>query len=39
MLTNVFRRFPGIFIEKTTFEEFKEIYMKNKKFNIMMMKK
>ena len=25
MLTNVFRRFPGIFIEKTTFEEFVEI--------------
>ena len=25
MLTIVFRRFPGIIIEKTTFEEFEEI--------------
>ena len=34
----VFRRFPGIFIEKTTFEEFVEIcdkFIENKKFNIM----
>ena len=33
------RRFPGIFIEKTAFEEFKEMankFIKNKKFNIMM---
>ena len=26
MFTNVFRRFLGIFIEKTTFEDFDEIY-------------
>ena len=26
MLTIVFRRFPGIIIEKTTFEEFEEIF-------------
>ena len=26
MSTNIFPRFPGIFIEKTTFEEFEEIF-------------
>jgi len=26
LFANVFRRFPGIFIEKLTFEEFEEMY-------------
>ena len=41
MFKTIFCRFPGIFNEKTTFEEFEDNckkFIKNKKINIMMKK-
>ena len=43
MFTNIFCRFPEIFIEKTTLKEFwkkcEQLFIQNKKFNVMMKRK